>query len=66
VSDIATGSTGGRPKFYSPGPAIRAANMLVIGARSAEYAFAEYKSFNLTIDERFRNALWDEALWKKK
>lgn len=59
VKDTAEGHPGGRKEFYSPGPAIGAANMLVVGAKHGEHT-----SFNLTIDEKFRRALWDEALWK--
>lgn len=61
VKDTAEGHAGGRREFYSPGPAIRAANRLVVGAKHGEYT-----SFNLTIDDTFRHALWDEAFWKNE
>lgn len=61
VKDTADGYASGRREFYSPGPAIRAANRLVVGAKHGEY-----DSFTLTIDDTFRRALWDEAFWKNE
>lgn len=61
VKDTAEGNAGGKREFYSPGPAIRAATRLFVGARNGEYT-----SFNLTIDDTFRHALWDEAFWKNE
>lgn len=60
VKDAAEGNASGKREFYSPRPAIYAANRLLIGAR-----FEEYTSINLTIDDTFRRALWDEALWRQ-
>ncbi|MBZ0262437.1 MAG: hypothetical protein K8F90_17770 [Hyphomicrobiales bacterium] len=48
-------------KLCSPGPNIRAANKLVIGAVNGKHT-----SFNLTIDDKFRRALWDDELWREK
>lgn len=56
---LESGTSAVKTEFYSPGPAIGAAHKLVVGAKHGEYT-----SFNLTIDEKFRRALWDETLWK--
>jgi hypothetical protein len=61
VKDTAEGNASGKREFYSPGPAIRAATNLYVGAKNGEHT-----SFNLTIDDAFRHALWDENFWGKK
>jgi len=48
-------------EICSPGPRIGAATRLSVGAKNGEYT-----SFNLTIDDAFRHALWDENFWGKK
>lgn len=47
-------------EYYSPGPAIHAATKLVIGVKHGEFG-----SFELAVDETFRNALWEDALWQQ-